>query len=215
MHAKSKPQKQRLTCLSCSHLHSTRLEFSHSDDSSKLTKACEDWVWHHKQVFLLKLMFPLSLLPVSRVANGRPASVRLSVVLPAPDPAVSCAHERSLRATRHCVSKDVPRSLKQDVQNIWSIVMFRDTLKRTPKYASKHDSGKKKRRGWRQEDQDHREDGLGIGACLRYQSPAKKTRDFHISALDRPGAKKKSTPVRHSLLAVCPRSTGPPRPSLS
>ena len=110
----------------------------------KLTKACEDLVGHHKQVFLLKLVFPLSLLPVSRVPNGRPSSVPLSVVSPALDPAVSSAHERSVCATRHCISKDVPRSLQKDVQNNWSIVMSRDTLKRTPACTSKHDSRKKK-----------------------------------------------------------------------
>ena len=43
---------------------------------------------------------PLRLLPTLRDCNGRLASVRFSVVVPALDPAVSCVHGCSLRATR-------------------------------------------------------------------------------------------------------------------
>lgn len=39
--------------------------------------------------------------------DGQPSSVCLSVVAPAFDPAVSCVHECSLRATRQCVSHGV------------------------------------------------------------------------------------------------------------
>ena len=54
-------------------------------------------------------VFALCVVPTLRAAIGRPASVCLSVVTAALDPAVSCVHVCSLRATQHCVSTGVPR----------------------------------------------------------------------------------------------------------